>query len=130
MSWSSGAEELYGYGPDEVLGEPISLLAPESDGDEPMRPAAAAQVGQRFDEPNAVHRHKDGGELAVSLTVAPIPNDAGEPTGAIVVTRDIGETAARRRATARARPSTAPSPSSCRRSRTSIRSVSGGHRST
>ena len=56
-----------------------------------MRPAATAQLGERLDVPSTVHRHKNGDELAVSLTVAPIPNGADEPTGAVVVTRDIGE---------------------------------------
>ena len=68
-----------------------SLLAPEDEGEEAMRPAATAQLGERYDLPSTTHRHRDGGELAVSLTVAPIPGAAGEPTGAVVITRDIGE---------------------------------------
>ena len=91
VSWNAGAEAIYGYEADEAVGEPISLLAPEAEEEEAMRPAAAAQLGERLDVPSTVHRHKDGGELAVSLTVAPIPNGAGEPTGAVVITRDIGE---------------------------------------
>jgi PAS domain S-box-containing protein len=89
--WSSGAEAIYGYEADEAVGRPISLLAPEEIGEEAMRPAIAAQDGARYDLPSTKHRHKDGGELAVSLTVAPIPGAAGEPTGAVVITRDIGE---------------------------------------
>ena len=54
-------------------------------------PPPAARLGERLDVPSTVHRHKNGDELAVSLTVAPIPNGADEPTGAVVVTRDIGE---------------------------------------
>ncbi len=91
VSWSAGAEATYGYPPEEAVGRPISLLAPETDSDESMRPAVAAQLGQRFDVPSTVHRHKDGDDLAVSLTVAPIPNEDGGPTGAVVITRDIGE---------------------------------------
>jgi PAS domain S-box-containing protein len=104
VSWSPGAEAVYGYASDEVVGQPVSMLSAEDEGEEPMRPAVAAQLGQRFDEPIAAHRHKDGSELALSLTVAPIPNEAGEPTGAVVVTRDVGET---RRAEARHRESEA-----------------------
>ncbi|HXV96633.1 MAG TPA: PAS domain S-box protein [Gaiellaceae bacterium] len=103
-SWSTGAEAIYGYGPDEAVGEPISLLALESEDEESMLPAAAVQLGERLDLAGTVHRHKDGGELDVSLTVAPIPDAAGEPTGAVVVTRDIGES---RRAEARQRESEA-----------------------
>ena len=90
VSWSAGAEAIYGYEPDEAVGEPISLLAHEAES-EPMRPALAGQLGERIDVPSTVHRHKDGGDLAVSLTVAPIPSETGETTGAVVITRDIGE---------------------------------------
>jgi PAS domain S-box-containing protein len=83
VSWSSGAEALYGYRADEAIGQPVSLLAPEGD--------ELPSVAERIEVPSTTHRHKDGGELAVSLTVAPIANGAGEPTGAVVVTRDIGE---------------------------------------
>jgi PAS domain S-box-containing protein len=91
VSWNVGAESLYGYQVDEALGEPVSVLTRGDDAEDDMRPALAAQLGERLDVPSAVHRHKGGGDLAVSLTVAPITNGAGEPNGAVVVTRDIGE---------------------------------------
>ncbi len=100
VSWSAGAEGIYGYEAGEAVGEPISLLAPEESEDDAFRPAAAARLGERLDIASATHRHKDGRELSVSVTVAPIPDASGEPTGAIVVTRDVGEA---RRAEARER---------------------------
>jgi len=104
VSWSAGAEATYGYSAEEAVGQPVSFLAMSAEGEEPMRPAVVAQLGERFDDPNAAHRHKDGSELAVSLTVAPIPNGADAPTRAVVVTRDVGEP---RRAEARLRESEA-----------------------
>jgi PAS domain S-box-containing protein len=100
VSWSPGAEALYGYAANEVVGQPVAMLAAEVEDEEPLDAAVAAQLGRRLDVSSATHRHKDGSELAVSLTLAPIPNDDGEPTGAVVVTRDIGEA---RRAEARHR---------------------------
>jgi PAS domain S-box-containing protein len=92
VSWSSGAEALYGYSAEEAVGETVSLLFPEgTESEESMRPATAARLGERFDLPATTHRHQDGSDLAVSLTVAPIPDGFGEPTGAVVVTRDVGE---------------------------------------
>jgi PAS domain S-box-containing protein len=91
VSWNGGAEALYGYGTDEAIGEPVSLLTPEVDEEESMRPALAAQLGERIDLPSTVHVHRNGDDLAVSLTVAPIPNGSGEPSGAVVITRDIGQ---------------------------------------
>jgi PAS domain S-box-containing protein len=89
VSWSSGAEALYGYQADEAIGQPLSMLAPERE--ESPGSDLVGEIGERVSVASTVHRHKDGGELAVSLTVAPIPNGADEPTGAVVVTRDIGE---------------------------------------
>jgi PAS domain S-box-containing protein len=104
VSWNPGAEGIYGYDAAEAIGQPVSLLAPEADEEDSMRPAVAAQLGERLDVPSAVHRREDGTELAVSLTVAAIPNSAGESAGAVVVTRDIGEA---RRAESRQRESEA-----------------------
>jgi PAS domain S-box-containing protein len=91
VSWSPGAEALYGYEQDDVVGQQISLLAPEGWEENARLSEAAVQPGGRLDEPNAVHRHKDGSELAVSLTAAPIHGEAGEPNGVVVVTRDVAE---------------------------------------
>ncbi len=91
MSWNAGAEAIYGYAADAAIGEPIALLAPDALAEESMRPAVAAQIGERLDVPSIVHSRADGVELAISMTVAPISNAAGEPSGAVVVTRDVGE---------------------------------------
>jgi PAS domain S-box-containing protein len=103
VSWNRGAEDLYGYEPAEAIGSHVALLTPDGEDRDPS-PSLAAQLGERLDVPTAVHADRDGRDLAVSLTVAPIPNAAGEPTGAVVITRDIG---AAQRAEARQRESEA-----------------------
>jgi PAS domain-containing protein len=45
VSWSAGAEDMYGYEAGEAVGQAVSLLAPEADGDDALRPAVATQLG-------------------------------------------------------------------------------------
>ncbi len=109
ISWNAGAEAIYGYEADDALGEPVSLLAPESEGEESLRPEAAAQLGERVDVPSAVHRRKDGSDLTVSLTVAPI-SERGEraDTAQSSSRATSARRSAPRRVSGRARPSTGP----------------------
>jgi PAS domain S-box-containing protein len=86
VSWNAGAEALYGYDASEAIGQPISRLAPKS-----MRTLAALRAGERLDVPSTEHRHKDGGEIAVSLTVVPTFDGMGGLTGAVLAARDVGE---------------------------------------
>ena len=84
VSWNAGAEALYGYEAAEAIGEPVSLLAPAAGEERSIRP------DERLDVPSTVHQGKDGSELAVSLTVVPIHDGAGEPAGAVIAARDVG----------------------------------------
>jgi PAS domain S-box-containing protein len=90
VTWNPGAEGLYGYEASEAIGEPVSLLEPKT-GDARSMPLAAVQAGERLDVSSTEHRHKDGDELVVSFTLVPTRDGGGEPTGAVVAVRDIGE---------------------------------------
>jgi PAS domain S-box-containing protein len=91
VSWNAGAEALYGYEASEAIGEPVSFLAQGTGAADSIRPLAAVRAGERLDLSSTDHRHKDGGELTVSLTVVPIRDGLGEPAGAVLAVRDIGE---------------------------------------
>jgi PAS domain S-box-containing protein len=88
-SWNSGAERIFGYPAQEMLGQPISRLA--CVGAENDMTAILDQVcrGQRVDHYETVRRRKDGIEIAVSLTVSPIRSSSGEIVGASKIARDI-----------------------------------------
>lgn len=89
LTWNPGAERLYGYTRDEVLGKHVSLLhaRKELEGDliEKLR------NGDRVSQLEAVKLTKDGREIDVSLTVSNILDRKGRIIGASMIARDITE---------------------------------------
>jgi two-component system cell cycle sensor histidine kinase/response regulator CckA len=98
VSWNKGAERLYGYTAEEVVGEPASVLVPPDRADETdaiLGRVAAEQVVEPYE---TVRLHKDGRRLTVSLTASPIRDGAGGIVGAATIGRDImAEKAAQRK---------------------------------
>lgn len=94
-SWNRGAEELFGYTADEMIGRPIATLVPADRHDEEPTILERLRRGERIDHYETVRRRKDGSLIEISLTVSPIRNAEGRIVGASKVARDITE---RRRA--------------------------------
>ncbi|MEV7629232.1 PAS domain S-box protein [Actinoplanes sp. NPDC089786] len=90
-SWNAGAERLYGYARDEVLGQPSAMLFP------PGHELAEAQLmqdvarGERIEQHEVQRRRKDGTVLTVALTLSPITGPDGHITGVAAISRDISE---------------------------------------
>src|SRR6516164_4240037 len=89
VSWNKGAEKIYGYKAEEILGHSISILLPPGKPDE--LPAIMKQLrrGQRIESYETTRVHKDGHLIDVSVTISPVKNKAGKVVGASVVARDI-----------------------------------------
>ena len=90
-SWNKGAEKIYGYAENEVIGQPISILVPADRQDEAPQILGRLALGEAIDHYEAVRRRKDGEEIYVSLTISPIRNWEGRIVGASSVARDITE---------------------------------------
>jgi PAS domain S-box-containing protein len=99
LNWNKGAERLYGYSAEEVLGKPISLLLPPGRSDELPKIISKLQHGEIVNE-ETVRRRKDGTLIDVALTVSPIKNSRGQVAAASSIARDISE---RKRAEAKFR---------------------------
>jgi len=93
-SWNRGAERIFGYTSDEVVGKPITIVIPQDRLDEEPKILGRLQKGERIDHFETVRRRKDGALLNVSLTVSPVRNAQGKVIGASKIARDI--TASRR----------------------------------
>ena len=91
VSWNPGAERIYGYSQEEMIGQPISILVPPDHPDEVIQILEEVKRGERVDHFETVRMGKDGRRIDVSLTVSPIKDATGEITGASNITRDITE---------------------------------------
>ncbi len=93
-SWNKGAEALFGYTSEEMVGESISKLAPEGKEEEPLTNLAAVlEAGEGRYE--ATRFRKDGTPVDISLTISAVRNPAGEIVSIAAIAQDITD---RRRA--------------------------------
>jgi len=89
ISWNPGAEVLYGYPADEVIGRPFSLLVPSDRPDEMSVILDRIRRGERVVHYETVRRRKDASLASISLTVSPLKDGAGRIVGASSIARDI-----------------------------------------
>lgn len=87
-SWNKGAETLFGYCPEEVIGRSASILIPAGQVDEEPAILQELKQGGRFDHYETVRCRKDGKLIHVSLTVSAL-HAAGKIVGASKIVRDI-----------------------------------------
>jgi two-component system, chemotaxis family, CheB/CheR fusion protein len=90
-TWNAGAERLFGYRADEVIGKPITIVIPPDRQDEEPRILQRIVHGERVDHYETVRRRKDGSLIDISLTVSPIKDADGRIIGASKIARDISE---------------------------------------
>jgi PAS domain S-box-containing protein len=91
VSWNRGCESLFGYTAEEVLGKSVSFLAPPGRGQEAPAFIGAVAQGDVIEPFDTSLRAKDGQEIHVSLSIAPIRNSEGKVIGASASARDIRE---------------------------------------
>ena len=90
-SWNKGAQRIFGYTPDEVIGKSVTVLIPEGHRDEEPAILARLRAGERIEHYETVRVRKDGTHIDISLTVSPIVGPKGEIVGATKIARDITE---------------------------------------
>ena len=91
LRWNAGAERLFGYRAAEMIGHPVTRLIPQDRMQEEVHILARIQRGERVRHFETERLRKDGSRVAVSVTVSPIKDSAGQITGASKVARDITE---------------------------------------
>jgi PAS domain S-box-containing protein len=102
-SWNQGAERLFGYRADEVIGKPISILLPPGRLGEEPKILARIRAGERVDPFETVRRGKDGRDIDVSVSISAIHDARGQVIGASKLARNISERKRAEEALARAK---------------------------
>jgi PAS domain S-box-containing protein len=88
-SWNPGAERIYGYSADEVVGREVSILIPEDrmpELDDAMDRIGRGEPVESFE---TVRVRKDGRRIDVHLTISPVCDSEGRVRGASVIARDV-----------------------------------------
>jgi diguanylate cyclase (GGDEF)-like protein/PAS domain S-box-containing protein len=91
VSWNAGAQRLYGYSSEEVVGKSISFLVPIHHENELPDILRRVKSGEVIENHETVRARKDGTLVNVSLTVSPIRTSDGRVTGASAIARNITE---------------------------------------
>lgn len=89
LSWNLGAERLYGYTAEEIVGRPVATLVPPERPDEIPTIMARLRRGETISRFETVRVRKDGSRVDVALTISPIRDGAGRIIAASTIARDI-----------------------------------------
>jgi diguanylate cyclase (GGDEF)-like protein/PAS domain S-box-containing protein len=87
--WNDAAEELFGYTEQEMLGRDLLCIMPPDDAKLEIGIVGQILLGKTVSRMDTVRLHKNGTQLDVSLTVAPVRNAGGRVVGALKVMRNI-----------------------------------------
>jgi PAS domain S-box-containing protein len=104
IAWNTGAERIYGYSSEEIVGEDSDKLLPASLRTETRRLYARVMRGEKVAPFEAVRMRRDGGRITLALSMAAIRAEGFEVTGVAVVARNAGDTAGAHAPSASERP--------------------------
>jgi PAS domain S-box-containing protein len=90
-SWNRGAERIFGYSAEEMIGTSIMRLIPLERQAEEEEILSRIRRGERYDHFDTIRVTKDGRQLHISLTVSPIKDANGYVVGASKIAHDITE---------------------------------------
>lgn len=90
-SWNAGAQKIFGYTEQEVLGKHISIIIPPRLLNEEDTIISKVRAGERLDHFQTIRIAKSGQEIPISITVSPLKDSQGNIIGASKIARDISE---------------------------------------
>src|SRR5437868_15438349 len=91
MSWNGGAERLYGYSAEEVVGQPGTILDPEGRGVQAEQLLRRVLEGMLVDRFDTEKKRKDGQTVVVSQSMSPVRDAGGRIVAAATIARDVTE---------------------------------------
>lgn len=88
-SWNQGAETIFGYTEEEMIGVSINRLLPVERPDEEATILARIILGEKIKNFETIRVRKDGQQIHVSVTISPLFDCKGQIIGASKISRDI-----------------------------------------
>jgi PAS domain S-box-containing protein len=90
-SWNAGAERMFGYSAEQVLGQPLTALMPEESRAEALDVLRQVITEDRVGQLETVRRREDGRLVHVAFTYSPIRDSSGKVVGVSAIGQDITE---------------------------------------
>ncbi len=91
QTWNRGAERIFGYTAEEMVGTSILRLIPEERHPEEAQIISKLRQGQPIEHFETKRRTKDGRLIHVAVTASPMRDATGKIVGASKIARDITE---------------------------------------
>lgn len=89
VNWNVGAEKIFGYIEEEMIGRSAGAFFPAERNEELSFLLHRIRQGERINQYETVCSRKDGTRINVSLTLSPVTNSVGVITGVSTIARDI-----------------------------------------
>jgi PAS domain S-box-containing protein len=91
ISCNRGAERLFGYTPEELVGKPTTLLVPPELLNEELQFLERLRGGEKIEHYETTRQRKNGTLVPVSLTLSPIFDARGKIIGSSNIAHDISQ---------------------------------------
>ena len=88
-TWNQGAVRMYGYTPEEAVGQPMTMLCPPDRVGEIADILVMIRKGERVSHYETVRQRKDGTTFPASTSVFPVNDEYGNTIGAASIAHDI-----------------------------------------
>jgi diguanylate cyclase (GGDEF)-like protein/PAS domain S-box-containing protein len=89
LNWNAGAERMYGYTAEEIVGHNLSTIVPEERAGELRAALERVWRGEQIEQLETVRRRRDGGLVEVSISLAPLTDAHGKVIATTGITRDV-----------------------------------------
>lgn len=89
QTWNESARRVFGYAPEEIVGQPITIIIPPERQHEEVEILRRIRAGEVVDHFETVRIHRNGSRIPLSLTISPIRSDDGTIIGVSSIARDI-----------------------------------------
>ncbi len=90
-SWNAGAEHLFGYAAEEILGKHVSLIIPPQSLESETEILARLHLSGAVEHLETTRLRKNGQPVEVSITLSPMRDAGGQIVGASKILRDVSE---------------------------------------